>query len=120
MTSHPRGPLGKGQKDARGRVPENEKIENSPIVLKIATGTKNYMRNSKIIIPNVKNQPFTLGEGQKMLGDEKIKSGSIDLKIATGIRNFMKNSKIKVPNLKNEPLTTPMPHPSKIYIVKTP
>ena len=71
MTSHPRGPLGKGQKNARGRVPENEKIENSPIVLKIATDTKFNTRNPKIIIPKVKNQPFTLGEGQKMLGDEK-------------------------------------------------
>ena len=73
MTSHPRGPLGKGQKDARGRVPENEKIENSPIVLKIATGTKFNTRNPKIIIPNAKNQPFPLGEGQKMLGDENLK-----------------------------------------------
>ena len=59
MTSHPRGPLGKGQKNARGRVPENEKIENSPIALKITTGTKDYTSNPKISVPTIKNDDVT-------------------------------------------------------------
>ena len=93
MTSHPRGQLG----DARGR-----KIENGPIDLKIATDIKFNTRNPKIIILNVKNQPFPLGEGQKCSGTKKFKGCPFKLKIDMSIRKDMRNSNIVASKFHNQ------------------
>ena len=41
----------------------DEKIKSGSIDLKIATGIRNFMKNSKIKVPNLKNQPLTTPMG---------------------------------------------------------
>ena len=67
------------------------------IDLKIATGIKNFMKNSKIKVPNLKNEPLTT----PMPHPSKNLYRQNALKIDMETKNDTRNSKIVVPRSKN-------------------
>ena len=76
----------------------DEKIKSCSIKLKIGTSTRNDTRNSKILVPETKNEK---GCSKRTSEDEKIKHRPIRLKMGTGTKNNTRNSKILVPDLLN-------------------